>query len=127
MVDQGEIRTAPSPYYDDREELQDKKRPVIIVSKNKINANNLDVIICQVSRHEQSRILKLPQEFKNKVLILTSSHLLPGVGEGLRNISIIKPFKLFTIPKDILLRGKFIGKLNQQTLQNLLNRMHGLF
>lgn len=127
MLEQGEIWTAPFPYYNDRGQLQVKIRPVIIVSKNEINANNLDVIICQVSRHEQTRILKLPQELKNKVLIITPSDLLPEVGEGLRNISIIKPFKLFTIPKDILLRGKFIGKLNQQTLQNLLNRMHDLF
>ncbi|MBW9221030.1 type II toxin-antitoxin system PemK/MazF family toxin [Methanothermococcus sp. SCGC AD-155-M21] len=127
MAKQGEIWTAPFPYYDDREKLQVKRRPVIIVSKNEINDKNFDIIICQISRHEQNRILKLPQELKNKVLIITSSNLLPGVGKGLRNISIIKPFKLFTIPKDILLSGEPIGKLNQQTLQNLLNKIHDLF
>ncbi|HIQ50832.1 MAG TPA: type II toxin-antitoxin system PemK/MazF family toxin [Nautiliaceae bacterium] len=127
MLEQGEIWTAPFPYYDNRKELQVKIRPVIIISKNKINANNLDVIICQISRHEQRRILKLPLELKNKVLIITSSDLLPEVGEGLRNISIIKPFKLFTIPKDNLLKGNFIGKLRQQTLKNLLDKIHDLF
>ncbi|HIQ39380.1 MAG TPA: hypothetical protein EYH53_05180, partial [Methanothermococcus okinawensis] len=93
----------PFPYYDNRKELQVRIRPVIIISKNKINANNLDIIICQISRHEQRRILKLPLELKNRVLIITPSDLLAEVGERLRNISIIKPFKLFTIPKDNLL------------------------
>ena len=127
MLEQGEIWTASFPYYNERGQLRDKIRPVIIVSKNKINANNLDVIICQISRHGQSRILKLPSELKNRVLIITSSDLLPEVGEGLRNISIIKPFKLFTIPKDNLLKGKFIGKLRQQKLENLLDIIHDLF
>ncbi|AXI25735.1 hypothetical protein CFE53_06220 [Methanofervidicoccus sp. A16] len=127
MLEQGEIWTAPFPYYNNRKELQVKIRPVIIISKNKINANNLDVIICQISRHDQRRILKLPLELKNKVLVITSDDLLPEAGVGLRNISIIKPFKLFTIPKDNLLKGKYIGELKQQTLQNLLNKIYNLF
>lgn len=132
MFEQGEIWTAPFPYYELQNNtsskrqfiLKDKIRPVIIVSENKFNSNNLDVIVCQVSRHEDYRILTLPPELKKRVIIISNSDLTKG---RLRNISIIKPFKLFTLPKDLVLNGKLIGKLNQQTLQQLLNNIHSLF
>ncbi|BAD85431.1 hypothetical protein, conserved [Thermococcus kodakarensis KOD1] len=131
MLEQGEIWTAPFPYYElqgnsQKFVLKDKIRPVIIVSENKFNSDNLDVIVCQVSRHKDYRILSLPPELKRRVIIISNSNLVPGTGR-LRNISIIKPFKLFTLPKDIVLNGKLIGKLDRPTLKQLLSNIHSLF
>lgn len=131
MLKQGEIWTAPFPYYELQNNsqkfvLKDKIRPVIIVSENKFNSDNLDVIVCQVSRHKDYRILSLRPELKKRVIIISNSNLVPGTGR-LRNISIIKPFKLFTIPKDLVLNGKLIGKLDQPTLQQLLSNIRGFF
>ncbi|WP_297503651.1 type II toxin-antitoxin system PemK/MazF family toxin [Thermococcus sp.] len=134
MFEQGEIWTAPFPYYELQNNtaykrqfvLKDKIRPVIIVSESNFNSDKLDVIVCQVSRHKDYRILTLRPELKKRLIIISNSNLIPGTG-NLRNISIIKPFKLFTLPKDLVLNGKLIGKLDQQTLQQLLNNIHSLF
>jgi len=125
MLEQGEVWTAPFPYYNREGELQDKRRPTLIVSDDRINTKNLDVIICQISRHDQRRILKLPKELRDKIVIITPSDFLSG--RGLRNISIVKPFNLFTIPKRILIKGEFVGKLCDEKFQNLLDIIHHLF
>jgi len=125
MLEQGEVWTAPFPFYNNGGELQDKRRPTLIVSKDGINAKNIDVIVCQVSRHEQRRVLRLPKELRDKIIIITPSDIISE--GGLRNISIIKPFNLYTIPKRILIRGNYIGRLCDEKLQNLLNIIHDLF
>lgn len=125
MLEQGEVWTAPFPYFNINEKLQVKRRPVLIVSEDGINTKNIDVIICQISRHEQSRVLKLPKELRDMIIIITPSDFLSG--RGLRNISIVKPFNLFTIPKKILIKGDFVGKLCDEKFQNLLNIIHNLF
>ncbi|BAA30282.1 type II toxin-antitoxin system PemK/MazF family toxin [Pyrococcus horikoshii] len=119
MPKQGEIWTAPFPYFDDRGKLTFKIRPTLIVSNDEFNDNALDVIICQISRFEYERILKLPSKMRSKIKIITNNDLDPNTSGKLRNISIIKPYKLFSISKDKLNNYKFIGKLKPKAMSEI--------
>lgn len=127
MTKQGEIWIAPFPYFDDQGELTSKIRPVLIVSSDEINNSALDVVICQISRFEYERILKLPPEIRSKVRIITNNDLDPNVSRVLRNISIIRPYKLFSISKDKLNNCKFIGKLKPEVTKEIVEKTKEIF
>jgi len=131
MSKQGEIWTAPFPYFDEQGHLTSKIRPVLIVSNDEINDKALDVGICQISRFEykriQKRIQKLPPEIRSKVKIITNNDLDPNTSGALRNVSIIKPYKLFSISKDKLKNSKFVGKLKPEVANEIATTLKEIF
>jgi len=127
MPGQGEIWIAPFPYFDDQGKLTSKTRPVLIVSNNEVNNRALDVVICQISRFEHERILKLPPEIRSKVRIITNNDLDPNTSGSLRNMSIIKPYKLFSMSKDKLNNCTFIGKLKSEVMNDITTKTKEVF
>ncbi|QDA31210.1 type II toxin-antitoxin system PemK/MazF family toxin [Thermococcus indicus] len=126
-MEQGEIWTAPFPYFDEDGGLKYKHRPVLIISGDTMNNNGRDVVVCQISRFELKRVSALSPQLREMVRVIKNDDLDPNTSRGLRNVSMIKLFKLFTMPKTKLRNGRYIGKLKEGVITELAEKTRELF
>ncbi len=99
LYEQGEIVLVPFPFSD---LSGTKKRPVLILSKEKYNQNTIDIITCGIT----SNLKNTPSS-----VCITEESLCEGrIGKESR----IKVDKLFTIEQTMVLKS--LGKINPATL-----------
>jgi mRNA interferase MazF len=106
---QKEIVLVPFPYSD---LTAIKKRPVLVISNNHFNSEKQDVLVCAITS----------KQFLDKYSVeLTNDSLQYGV---LPEPSVIKPYKLFTISKDKILKKFSI--INDQTFNDVIAKFHNI-
>jgi mRNA interferase MazF len=106
MIEQKDLLLVPFPFSD---QSGRKVRPVIVISNNEFNKYSDDVIVIGVT----SNILK-----DKYTINLTNNNL--DEGKLLTNC-IIKVENLLKLDKELVI--KKIGKINKETLKNIIDRL----
>jgi mRNA interferase MazF len=106
MIEQKDLLLVPFPFSD---QSGRKVRPVIVISNNEFNKYSEDIIVIGVT----SNILK-----DRYTLSLTNSNLDEG---KLFTNCIIKTENLLKLDKELII--KKIGKINKETLKNLVDKV----
>ena len=109
MIEQKDLLLVPFPFSD---QSGRKVRPVIVISNNEFNKYSDDVLVIGVT----SNILK-----DKYTISLTNTNL--DEGKLLTNC-IIKVENLLKLDKDLII--KKIGKINQETLRDTINKLFAL-
>jgi mRNA interferase MazF len=102
MFEQGEILMVPFPFSDLTEI---KQRPVLVISKNKYNSKNEDIITCGITSNlkDSSHSVLIDNEKLNSGKIPKTSR--------------IKVDKIFTLEQGIV--RKKLAKINTETFQKV--------
>lgn len=106
MIEQRDLLLVPFPFSD---QTGRKVRPVIVISNNKFNIYSDDVIVIGVT----SNILK-----DKYTLSLTNNNL--DEGRLLTNCT-IKIENILKLDKELII--KKIGKINKETLKNIIDKL----
>jgi|SRR3989344_8301457 len=106
MIEQKDLLLVPFPFSD---QSGRKVRPVIVISNNEFNKYSDDVLVIGVT----SNILK-----DKYTINLTNNNLDEG---KLFTNCIIKVENLLKLDKELVI--KKIGKINKETLKNIINKL----
>ena len=106
---QRDIVLVPFPFSDLSET---RKRPVLVLSKDKDNKNSDDLIICAITSNLKN---------KNNLVLIENENLSEG---SLPVKSSVKVNKLFCVDKSVVLK-KF-AKLNKQTFDKIRKEFYSL-
>lgn len=106
MIEQKDLLLVPFPFSD---QSGRKVRPVIVISNNTFNKYSEDIIVIGVT----SNILK-----DNYTLNLTNNNLEEG---KLFTNCVIKVENLLRLDKELII--KKIGKINKETLKNIIDKL----
>jgi len=109
-MNQREIILVPFPFSD----LNGKKvRPALILSKNKFNTENEDVLICAIT----SNITPSPYTF-----LIDQTHLEKG---NLHEKSAVKVENIAKIHKSLII--KRFAQINEKTFSEILKKLRNVF
>jgi len=90
-----------------------KKRPVLVISKDEFNAQSEDIIVVQITS-------KLTSGFSKYNVVIDNNDLEACYGKPIIK-SLVKPYRIFTIEKRKVI--KKIGKLSEKKFREVLEKL----
>ena len=108
-IEQRHVILVPFPFSD---LSSSKKRPAFVVSNNSFNKRSEDVICCLITSNPKDR---------EHVVNITNKNMESGF---LEFDSKVKPYRLFTLSKNIIYR--ILGKLNKEKSRLIANEVKTL-
>lgn len=109
MFNQGEILLIPIPFTD---LSSDKRRPVLVLSKNDYNSKTDDLIVAAITSNIVS---------KEYSIFITNDDLVDG---NLKADSCIRADKIYTLSQNIVIK-KF-GKVNEGVIKKVRDKLYEL-